>query len=196
MTSAASSAPPFRAYSSFRSSSARPEIELHGDRAMVGGRPTSQILIRGVVSDLLERSRIHEVPGSVVKHEEIDRLSEVRVAFRLTIEGQAPKIETRRVAPDDPGLAPASVDVVFICDTGHHLPDRVRYYRRLREALRPGGRLVLIDFYKTKLPVGPPPERKISRRATEREAEAAGFRLVQSHLFLPYQYFLEFVPAG
>ena len=103
-------------------------------------------------------------------------------------------IETRLVAPDDPGLAPASVDLVFICNTGHHLPDRVRYYATLRRALRPGGRLVLVDFYRRKLPIGPPVERKLSRRQTETEAAAAGFRLRASHGFLPYQYFLEFVP--
>jgi len=104
----------------------------------------------------------------------------------------ATNIETRRAEPADPGLAPASVDVVFICDTGHHLHDRVRYYGKLRRALRRGGRLVLVDFYKRPLPVGPPVQEKLSRAETQREAEAAGFRLRASHTFLPHQYFLEF----
>src|SRR5215470_11012923 len=95
-------------------------------------------------------------------------------------------IETRQVAPDDPGLAPASVDLIFICNTGHHLPDRVHYYAKLREALRKGGRLVLVDFYKRKLPVGPPVDHKLSRETTQHEAEAAGFRLLRAHGFLPY----------
>ena len=89
-------------------------------------------------------------------------------------------------------LETASVDVVFICDTGHHLHDRVRYYGKLRRALRRGGRLVLVDFYKRPLPVGPPVQEKLSRAETQREAEAAGFRLRASHTFLPHQYFLEF----
>jgi len=104
----------------------------------------------------------------------------------------ATNIETRRAEPADPGLAPASVDVVFICDTGHHLHDRVRYYGKLRRALRRGGRLVLVDFYKRPLPVGPPVQEKLSRAETQREAEAAGFRLRASHTFLTHQYFLEF----
>ncbi len=107
---------------------------------------------------------------------------------------EAANIEPRRVAPGDPGLAPASVDLVFVCNTGHHLPDRVRYYARLRRALRRHGRLVLVDFYRRKLPVGPPVEEKVSRAETLREAGAAGFRLRASHDFLPYQYFLEFSP--
>ncbi|HYR96855.1 MAG TPA: methyltransferase domain-containing protein [Candidatus Binatus sp.] len=100
-------------------------------------------------------------------------------------------IELRQVAPGEPGLAPRSVDLVFICNTGHHLPDRARYYTKLRRALRPAGRLVLIDFYRRELPVGPPVKEKVSRAQTLREAEAAGFRLRTSHDFLPHQYFLE-----
>jgi arsenite methyltransferase len=104
---------------------------------------------------------------------------------------EAKNIETRQVAPDDPGLAPRSVDRIFVCNTGHHLPDRVRYYAKLRRALRPGGRLVLVDFYRRDLPLGPPTKEKVSRAQTLREARAAGFRLHASHAFLPYQYFLE-----
>jgi len=106
----------------------------------------------------------------------------------------ATNIETRRVGPDDPALAPASVDLIFICNTGHHLHDRVRYYGKLRRALRRRGRLVLVDFYKRPLPLGPPVKEKLSRAETQHEAEAAGFRLRASHTFLPYQYFLEFAP--
>ena len=104
----------------------------------------------------------------------------------------ARNVETRTVPPDDPKLAPHSVDLVFVCNTGHHLPDRVRYYGKLRRALRPNGRLVLIDFYRRELPVGPPVKEKITRVQTLWEAQAAGFRLRTSHAFLPYQYFLEF----
>jgi ubiquinone/menaquinone biosynthesis C-methylase UbiE len=104
----------------------------------------------------------------------------------------ARNLETRTVAPDDPKLAPHSVDLIFVCNTGHHLPDRVRYYGKLRRALRPAGRLVLIDFYRRELPIGPPVAEKVSRAQTLSEAQAAGFRLRASPAFLPYQYFLEF----
>jgi ubiquinone/menaquinone biosynthesis C-methylase UbiE len=104
----------------------------------------------------------------------------------------ATNIETRQVTPDDPGLAAHSVDLVFVCDTGHHLPDRVHYYGKLRRALRPRGHLVLIDFYRRPLPVGPPVAEKVSAATTEHEAEEAGFRRIASYHFLPYQYFLVF----
>ena len=105
---------------------------------------------------------------------------------------KAANIELRRVEPDDPGLAPGSVELVFICNTSHHLPDREQYYAKLRRALRAGGRLVVIDFAKRPLPIGPPVAEKVSREDAQREVEKAGFTLRATHDFLPHQYFLEF----
>lgn len=92
----------------------------------------------------------------------------------------------------DPKLPPASVDVIFICDTLHHIPDRSTYYPLLARALRPGGRLVNIDFHKKPLPVGPPIEMKISKADMIEEVKPAGFRVAKDFDFLPYQYFLIF----
>jgi len=100
----------------------------------------------------------------------------------------------RVVKPDDPELAPGSVDLVFFCDTLHHLGNRVAYFRRLAPALRKGGRVAVIDFKKKPLPLGPPPEIKLSREQVIGEFHDAGFHVVAEYDFLPYQYFLEFEP--
>ncbi len=101
-------------------------------------------------------------------------------------------VQTVLADPRDPKLATASVDMIFICDTLHHISQRGKYYPLLAAALKPGGRLVNIDFQKRPLPFGPPVEMKIARKAMIQEAEAAGFHLVQDYGFLPYQYFLVF----
>jgi ubiquinone/menaquinone biosynthesis C-methylase UbiE len=103
-----------------------------------------------------------------------------------------PNIQFILAAPDDPKLPPASVDTIFICDVLHHIGERPAYYRKLEQALKPGGRIVIVDFYKKQLPVGPPVSMKLSEKEVERELAAAGFRLDRSHGFLPHQYFLEF----
>ena len=36
-------------------------------------------------------------------------------------------------------LAARSVDVIFLCDTYHHINDRVAYFAKVRQALKPGG---------------------------------------------------------
>ena len=55
-------------------------------------------------------------------------------------------IVTRRVSRDDPGLAPRSVDLVVLCQVDHLLDDRARYLAALERALRPNGRIVLINL--------------------------------------------------
>ena len=102
--------------------------------------------------------------------------------------------QARLVKPDDPALAPHSVDVVFFCDTLHHITNRAAYLQKLIPALKPGGRVVDIDFKKEALPVGPPPEQKLSLPLINAEFHDAGFKLIAKHDLLPYQYFLEFAP--
>ena len=94
--------------------------------------------------------------------------------------------------PDDPLLADGSLDRVFICDVWHHIENQGQYLAKLKKMLRPGGQLVMIDFQKRELPVGPPLEMKIAREDLVRQVEQAGFQLSKEHTFLPYQYFLVF----
>jgi len=101
-------------------------------------------------------------------------------------------IETVLAPPDDPKLGPQSTDLVFICDVLHHIENRAAYLPKLRTALKPGGRVVNIDFYKKDLPVGPPVSMKLSEEQVIAEFKGAGFRLKRKLSFLPYQYFLEF----
>lgn len=102
----------------------------------------------------------------------------------------------RQVKPTDPQLDPQSVDVIFICDTYHHMSDRVDYVRSLAPALRPGGRVVIVDFNEKPAPFGPPPEWKVSAATVTDEFQQAGLQLARSVDFLPYQYFLEFTHAS
>ena len=103
-------------------------------------------------------------------------------------------IQTVLAEPGDPHLGSASVDLIFICNTLHHIENRGRYYRLLLRALRPGGRLVIVDFHKRKLPVGPPVEMKIEKKVCIKELQSAGFRLAEDIDLLNYQYFLIFEP--
>ena len=94
--------------------------------------------------------------------------------------------------PDEPGLAEGSVDLVLICNTWHHIDDRLSYLGKLAAALRRGGRVVIVDFKEGDLPVGPPAGRKLTREAVIGEFEKGGFRLAEDLDILPHQYVLVF----
>ncbi|MEZ5351592.1 MAG: class I SAM-dependent methyltransferase [Bryobacteraceae bacterium] len=102
-------------------------------------------------------------------------------------------VETVLAKPDDPKLPPESVDTIFFCDVLHHIENRAAYYKKLNAALKPGGRIVIVDFHKRELPVGPKPPMKLEPEQVKAEFEHAGFRLKSEHRgLLEYQYFLEF----
>ena len=96
---------------------------------------------------------------------------------------------------DNPRLPAAASDVVLIVDTWHHIDDRVQYARRLTAALKPGGRVAIVDFQKRELPVGPPLDHKLAREQVVDEMTQAGYRLAGEPDVLPYQYVLLFAPA-
>jgi predicted methyltransferase len=97
--------------------------------------------------------------------------------------------------PDDP-LLPQPVDRFVIVDVWHHVENQVGYLTLMKEHLKPGGQVVMIDFHKRDLPVGPPAGMKIAREDLLKQMEANGFRLTTEHTFLPYQYFLVFAVGG
>jgi ubiquinone/menaquinone biosynthesis C-methylase UbiE len=104
-------------------------------------------------------------------------------------------VRTLLVPADDPLLPAHSVDHVFICDTWHHIGNHAQYLARLKEAVKPGGDVTIIDFQKKPTPVGSPPEMRVAREDVVREFQRNGFRLAREHTFLPYQYFLVFAPT-
>ena len=93
--------------------------------------------------------------------------------------------------PNDP-LLPEPVDRFLIVDVWHHIEDQPGFLAVMKKHLKPGGQVVMIDFHKRDLPVGPPAAMKIAREDLLKQMLASGFELAAEHTFLPYQYFLVF----
>lgn len=55
-------------------------------------------------------------------------------------------VETLLCKPDSTELPPDSIDVAFICDTYHHFEFPLKTMASLHRAVKPGGRVILIDF--------------------------------------------------
>jgi ubiquinone/menaquinone biosynthesis C-methylase UbiE len=95
---------------------------------------------------------------------------------------------------DDPKLDPASVDLEIMVDVYHELSQPQAMLRRLRAALKPGGRLVLLEYRKEDPTIPIKFEHKMSVAEAKMELEAEGFTLAKVDEALPRQHILIFTP--
>ena len=87
---------------------------------------------------------------------------------------------------------PAPVDAVLIVDAYHEFKQPVVMLGNVARALKPNGRIGIVEFKKDGLGPGPPMEERVEPERVIRDAEAAGLRLVSRENFLRYQYMLIF----
>ena len=92
----------------------------------------------------------------------------------------------------DPRLPAGSVDAVLVVDAYHEVEDRVTMLSNLARALKPQGRIGVVDFKLDGTGPGPAPEERVSPDVVVKDAAKAGLRLVRQEPFLQYQYFLIF----
>jgi arsenite methyltransferase len=116
----------------------------------------------------------------------------VRYVNRRIRETKASNVVTILADNDDPLLPDRSVNRFFICDVWHHVENQTKYLSLMKKMLKPGGEIIMIDFHKKELPIGPPMQMKIAREDLIKQMETNGFRLTKEHTFLPHQYFLVF----
>ena len=91
----------------------------------------------------------------------------------------------------DPRL-PAPVDAVLFTDAYHEFEHPVVMLGNVVKALKPNGRIGIVEFKKDGLGPGPPMEERLDPERVIRDAEAAGLRLVSRENFPRYLYMLVF----
>jgi precorrin-6B methylase 2 len=101
-------------------------------------------------------------------------------------------VVTVRSSAQDPNLAPRSVDLVFMVDVYHELEYPYEMLTKVRAALKPGGRVALIEYRAEDPDVMIKPLHKMSERQVRREMQAAGFRHVKTVRTLPLQHLIVF----
>lgn len=97
-------------------------------------------------------------------------------------------------AAEDPGLPAGSLDLILMVDVYHELQTPQTFMRRLRETLKPTGRLVLLEFRKEDPKVPIREEHKMTIDEARRELAADGFAFDRSIDVLPWQHILVFTP--
>ena len=101
-------------------------------------------------------------------------------------------------------LWPSPVDFVFMANAFHGVPDKPRLARSVRDALKPSGRLAIVNWHarpreKTTIlgePRGPKTELRISPQAAKLAVEQSGLRMVENVDVPPYHYAAIFGKPG
>jgi len=99
-------------------------------------------------------------------------------------------IETVLGTEADPKLPPGKLDLILLVDVYHEFSQPQKMLQRMREALKPDGRLVLLEYRKEDPSIPIRPEHKMSVQEVKTEVEAEGFRMDQVLETLPRQHIL------
>lgn len=94
--------------------------------------------------------------------------------------------------PDDPKLPAESIEMALLVDVYHEFSQPQAMLRHLHDALKAGGRLVLLEYRKEDPSIPIRPEHKMSVAEARMEVEAEGFKLGRVDDSLPRQHVLIF----
>jgi ubiquinone/menaquinone biosynthesis C-methylase UbiE len=111
-------------------------------------------------------------------------------------EGGFNNVKTHKGTPEDTQLPADSITVAFIVDAYHEFSHPWEMIRSIVKALKPGGRLILLEYRGEDPKVPIKPLHKMTEKQSIREMEAAGLKYKETLEFLPTQHFMVFVKPG
>jgi predicted methyltransferase len=103
-------------------------------------------------------------------------------------------VETVLSTQDDPRLPEGEADLVLLVDVYHELAYPAGTMERVRRSLKPGGRLVVVEYRGEEPWVPIHPLHKMTLRQVRREIEPTGFEFVEVMDFVPSQHVVVFTP--
>jgi ubiquinone/menaquinone biosynthesis C-methylase UbiE len=133
-------------------------------------------------------------PNGRVYAEDIQPQMMEAIARRVAREGMKDRVVTILGTPNDPELK-VPVDAVLIVDAFHEMEQPTVLLRNVAHALKPNGRLGIVEYKKDGWGPGPPMGERVDPERVIRNAQEAGLRLCSRETFLRYHYMLVFVRA-
>jgi len=122
-----------------------------------------------------------------------EMLAKVEAAART---GGIANVETILARETDPRIPPGSADLVLVVDAYHEFSRPVEVLQGVRAGLRPGGRLILVEYRAEDPSVPIKRLHKMSEAQAIRELQANGFRWVETLDPLPRQHVIVFEKPG
>lgn len=125
-------------------------------------------------------------PRGLVYSQDIQRQMLEAIRRRVSREGLE-NVETRLGSDSNPNLPSGAIDAVLVVDAYQEVQDPVAFLRNLTAALKPNGRIGVVNYKPGNGGPGPDAEERVERTVVEAQAQAAGLRVL-SRANLPYQY--------
>ena len=122
---------------------------------------------------------------------------EIQPEMLEIIKKRAREMQVKNVLPilgtlTDPNLPDAGVDVVLMVDAYHEFSHPREMMEAIVRALKPDGRVVIIEYRGDDPRVGKPPHHKMTEAQLIKEMAAVGLRWQETKAFLPQQHFMVF----
>jgi ubiquinone/menaquinone biosynthesis C-methylase UbiE len=127
-----------------------------------------------------------KVYANDIQPEMLDLLRKNIAARHLT------NVETVLGTEDDPKLTSGQIDLILLVDVYHEFSQPQKMLRKMRESLKPDGRLVLLEYRKEDPNIPIRPEHKMSVEEVRAEVQPEGFRFEKNLGALPRQHILIF----
>jgi SAM-dependent methyltransferase len=153
--------------------------------------PESVVADIGAGSGFFTRRIARRIPAGTVIAVDIQPEMLAILRDKAAAEG-IENIETVLATEQSLNLEPNSIDLALFVDVYHELMQPLEVMRELRTALKPGGKVILIEYRAEDPSIPIIPVHKMTARQASLEMEAAGFQFVENLDVLPTQHFLVF----
>ncbi|WP_028581922.1 class I SAM-dependent methyltransferase [Desulfogranum japonicum] len=87
-------------------------------------------------------------------------------------------------------LQDALADLVYMINLHHELDAPVQMLEECKRLLKPEGTLLIIDWKKKAMEMGPPEKIRIAEQTVQEQLLQTGFHTITNHDMLPYHYML------
>ena len=101
------------------------------------------------------------------------------------------KLRTVLIDDDKLNIDKNSADIILLVNVYHHLSNRVPYFAEVNNTLKDSGKIVIVDFYKKSMSIGPPKNHKLAKEVVLQELREARYSKIEvDTTLLEYQYII------